>query len=812
MWTNYLKIAWRGLLRNKSFSVINIAGLAVGLAVCLLITLFVVDELSYDTYNVKHERIYRVNTDIHLNGSDFTDRVTPAPMAAALKNDYPQVEEVVRIRNGGNILVKKDNETLVESNAFMADASLFDVFTLPMVVGNPKTALSKPNSVVISESVALKYFNSTDVIGKSLLVDNTTLLEITAVIKETPPQSHLHFRIIRTMLDDRDAMTSDFWLSNSYATYILMRPGATRQAVDNYLKNAALKYAEPQLKSFVKSSFAELEKRGDYFRYSAIPLKEIHLHSTLNNELEPPGNIQYVYIFGVIAGIILLIACVNFMNLSTARSAGRSKEVGVRKVMGSNRGNLVTQFLTEAVLTSFIAMLLAIIITAILLPYLNLVADKQISLYTLSSPWIIPGLVICSLFVGLLAGSYPAFFLSAFLPVDVLKGKLASGFKAGWLRNGLVVFQFSTAIILIIGTLVIYSQLDFINKKDLGYKKEQVIVLRNVYSLGSHAATFKNEVLKIPGVTGGSRSGSMPTSNSTEWNNNAFSKSTSLSASESVTMADWQVDADYIPTMGMQMAKGRNFSSLMPTDSTAIIVNETAANLLGFKDPLQGRLYESLSGESADIVTTLRIIGVVKDFNAGSLRYKTQPIVFRLSKWGDQFAFRVKGNDVSSILKQMETKYHAMDKMAGQPFMYSFLDDDFDKLFRAEQRMGKIFMSFAFFAILVACLGLFGLVAYAAEQRTKEVGVRKVLGASVPNIVSLLSIDFLKLVLVAAVIAFPVGWWAMNHWLNNFAYRTSIGWWVFALAGLLAIFITLSTTFLQALKAALANPVNSLRD
>ncbi|MBE7179063.1 MAG: ABC transporter permease, partial [Mucilaginibacter polytrichastri] len=499
MFRNYMIIAWRNLLRNKLFSLINIFGLALGFAVCILIVLFVLDETSYDKFNFKADRIYRVNTDIHLNGSSFTDRTTPAPMAAALMRDFPQIEQAVRISGGGNILVKKGRETLVEPNAFMADANLFDVFTLPMISGDPKTALAEPHTLVISESIARKYFNRTNVIGETLTVDNTTPLKIAGVIKDMPPQSHLHFHFLRTLLDDNDAVKSDFWLNNNYATYLLLRTKIDKQVVDGYLKQTATRYAEPQIQNLFHSSFSDLEGKGDYFRYGSIALKDIHLRSPLSTETEPAGNIQYVYIFLLTGLFILAIACVNFMNLSTARSAGRSKEVGIRKVLGSNRGRLIRQFLTESVLTSFIALLLAVVMVVLLLPLLNQIADKEINLLQLWSPVTLPVLILSIIFVGLLAGFYPAFYLARFRPVQVLKGKLAAGFKGSWLRNGLVVFQFSTAIILIIGTLVIYSQLSYIRNKDLGYNRDQVLVLKNAYSLSNHAQTFKEQILQIPG-------------------------------------------------------------------------------------------------------------------------------------------------------------------------------------------------------------------------------------------------------------------------------------------------------------------------
>jgi putative ABC transport system permease protein len=808
MFRNYIKIAFRNLWKNKGYSAINIFGLAIGLATCLLIILFVIDELSYDKYNEKADRIYRVNTDIKLNGSEFLHHVTPAPMADVLKKDYPGVEETVRISGGGDMLVQKNNQTLVEHNAFSADPNLFSVFTLPIISGDPKTALSQPNTMVISESIAKKYFNNTDVIGQTLKLNNSTSYKITGVIKETPAQSHLHFNFIKSNVGDENSR-SDFWLNNNYDTYVLVHPGTDQQMLDRYLDETAKKYAEPQLQNTFHSNFKDLEKKGDFFKYSSIPLTKIHLYSTLTNETEPSGNGQYVYIFVVIAVFILLIACVNFMNLSTARSAGRSKEVGVRKVLGSDRSSLMMQFLTESVLTSFIALIIALSITVLFLPYFNQLSGKEIELGLFSNLFLLPSLLLITIIVGVLAGLYPAFFLSAFEPIQVLKGKLSAGFKGSWLRNSLVVFQFATAIILIVCTLVIYNQLSFIRNKNIGYNREQVLVLKNAFSLGNHAQAFKDEVLQIPGVVAATRANALPTSSHFE-NQNAFSKDASMSASESVTIAEWFVDADYISTLGMKMAQGRDFSSQMPTDSGAILINEAAARMLGFNHPLQEKLYDSDHGEGKKVYT-MPIIGVVKDFNAGSMRNETVPLVFHLSKYGDRFAFRIKSNNIPAVIAQIESKYHAVELMASQPFIYSFMDEDFNHLYQSEQRTGKIFISFAFFAILIACLGLFGLITYAAEQRTKEIGIRKVLGATVANVTAMLSKDFIKLVLLAVVIATPIAWFAMNKWLQGFAYRTSISWWIFALAAFISLMIALATISFQAIKAALANPVKSLR-
>ena len=802
MLKNYLRIALRNLWRNKGFSAITILGLAIGMATCLLITLFVTDELSYDRFNKKADRVFRLDADFYVNGNAFRERFTPSHLGPVLKEEYPQVENYVRFIDQGDILVKKGTSTLVEHNACFADSSLFDVFTLPMIAGDPKTALTQPNSMVISERMALKYFNSIDVLGKALQVDNTDTYQVTGVIKDVPDQSHLHFDFVRAMSGAAQSREIN-WMSDNFTTYVLMRPGATGGQLDSYVKAATKKYMEGPLKKMTGSDFSDLAKTGGRFGYTVLPLTKIHLHSTISDEVEPSGNIQYVYIFIVAALIILLIACVNFMNLSTARSAGRSKEVGVRKVLGSQRSSLVFQFLTESTLTSFFALLLAIVVAWALLPYLNQLSGKHITLKPVYLAWLLPFLVVMAMVIGLLAGSYPAFFLSGFEPMKVLKGKLSTGFKGSWLRNSLVVFQFASAILLIVGTLVIYNQLNFIRNKKLGYNREQVLVLGNTSSLWIHATHFKNEVLGLPGVEAGTMTGSLPTTFT--MNTGIYSKDAARSTGQVMGLAEWYVDADYVPTMGMQMVSGRNFSPEMPSDTFALLINETAARLLGFRDLNDRFLYGGGAPQP------LKVIGIVKDFNTGSLRNKIPPIIFRLVEDRRNMAFRVHTSDLQGLIAKIKSKYEAEDRMAGQPFVYSFLDEDFNRLYVSEQRTGSIFISFAILAVFIASLGVFGLITYAAEQRTREIGIRKVLGASVSGIVALLSKDFLKLVLVAIGIACPLAWFMMNKWLQDFAYRVQISWTVFMLASMIAIMITVLTVGYRAIRAAMANPVNSLK-
>ncbi|WPV64856.1 FtsX-like permease family protein [Chitinophaga sp. LS1] len=801
MLKNYLKIALRNLWKHKGFSAITIFGLAIGLATCLLITLFVTDELSYDKFNANADRIYRLDADFLINGTIFHERSTPAAFGPSLKRDFPQIEEFVRFDNQGKALVKKaeGEETLIEENTSFADPGVFKIFSLPFIVGDPATALSQPNTLVISERMARKYFQSTDVLGKTLKMDNTTFYTITGVIRNTPTQSHLHFDIIRSMGHRTDDMM-DRWLSNSYTTYILAKPGVSASRIQQIINEGTKRYMEPGLMSYLGENFAQLEKHGGYFRYNAIALKDIHLRSTNNDEAEPGGNITYVYIFIITGVLILLIACVNFMNLSTARSAGRAREVGVRKVLGSEKRHLVFQFISESVLTAFFALLIAVIIAAALLPYLNNLSDKSISLHWTHLTWIMPGLIVTCLVVGLLAGSYPAFFLSSFEPVQVLKGKYSKGMKGSWLRNGLVVFQFTATILMLVGTLVIFKQLQFIRNSNTGYNREQVLVLQNIGALWNHAKSFQQEVKQIPGVVNATITSSLPTSEFR--NTNSYSKTPMAGDGKLMALVEWMVDADYIPTMDMQVVGGRNFSPQMASDTNAVLLNETAAKVLGYEDLKDRYLYNE--GQ-------FHVIGIVKDFNAGTMKSKIPPLIFRLGEYRQYMAVRIKSNDLTGVVAQIKDKYQNQQDMSGQPFRYTFMDDDFDHMYKAEERTGQVFTIFAVLAIIIAAMGVFGLVTYAAEQRAKEIGIRKVLGASISGIVTLLSKEFLRLVIVAILIATPLSYVLMNRWLQDFSYRTNIGWMVFVIAALVAIGITLLTISFRVIKAALANPVHSLK-
>ncbi|MBO9634011.1 MAG: ABC transporter permease [Chitinophagaceae bacterium] len=805
MFRNYLKIAVRSLWKNKSFSALNIAGLAMGLAACLLILLYVKDELSYDKFNKNANRIYRVDTDIRFGGSDFKIATAPDPLARTLVEEFPQIEAAVRFRNNGNLQFRKGQENIMEDHVIYADASLFKIFTLPAIDGNPEQGLSQPNTVVITESMANKYFGKKEVAGQFIETANGNL-KIVGVIKDVPKSSHFNFDFF-VSLETLEESRRNHWLGHNFNTYILLKPGSDVEVVRAGLRGIVTRHVAKAIQSLLNSSLQDLENKGDHIRYDLRPLSSIHLHSELDSELGINNNIQYVYIFSAVALFILLIACVNFMNLSTARSSNRAREVGVRKVMGSLRRNLIWQFLTESIVISSVSLILALILAWTFLPWFNQLSGKELLFSQQLTPGVTGSLIGFSILVGILAGSYPAFFLSSFQPIKVLKGKLAAGFKTGWMRNSLVVFQFGISIFLIVGTVVIYNQLNFIRNKKAGFNREQVLVVNDTQILGKNSKLFKEEVLRSGIAKNVTMSGYLPTS--TYRNSDVVFKDATANAANSVSMQIWDVDDDYIPTLGMEMAAGRNFSRDLPTDSSAIILNEAAVKLLGYTDPV-GKVLFMPNGGFGSRNSPYTIVGVVKDFNYNSMREAVGPVLLQNKLEESSLAVRLPAGNPNQAIEKIRDIWKGLAPQ--QPLRFSFMDEDFNRIYEAEQRTGKISLAFSLLAVLIACLGLFGLAAYAAEQRTKEIGIRKVLGASVTGIVQMLSKDFLKLVILATLIAFPFAWWAMDRWLQHFAYRSDISWWIFAGTAGITLMIAILTVSFQAIRAALLNPVKSLRN
>ena len=786
MFKNYIKTAFRSLLKNNGFTFINVLGLALGLATCLLIVFYVVDELSYDRFNAKYERIYRVNTDLKAGSNETSFAITAPPVADALVKEFPEVERSMRIGQGVNIRFKKGNEVIDEKNAFYCSSGIFGIFTLPMLQGDPKTALTEPHTIIVTQTIALKYFNTTNAVGKTLfLVTDSTNYKVTGVIQNMPTQSHFSADLFIAMGPNHD----NSWAHFNTSTYILLKQGADREKLES--KFAGLVRRNETTPSFDYNKF---EANGNYIRLNLTPLKDIHLHSNRQRELGINGNVQYIYIFSAIAVFILILACINFMNLSTARSANRAREVGVRKVLGSSRKYLIAQFLSESIMVTLAATLIAVLAAWAILPLFNQVSGKSLTITAHTFTWLLPTMLIIILVVGVLAGSYPAFFLSAFKPIHVLKGKLATGFKGSFLRSFLVVFQFSISIFLIIGTLVIYNQLTYIRNKDLGFNRSQVLIIKNVNSVDPKI--LKHELKQLPGIMNATLTHYLPTSNLSALNY------VSSGPSKNIETQFWPVDADYISTMGMKLIQGRNFNEQFLSDSSSVIINETMAKMIGYKGGTDGKI--------TDMNKDYKVIGVVKDFNFNSLRDNITPVMLVMKDdWMASLSVRLNTANLPALMQQVQNKWKAL-----QPnlrFEYSFMDEDFNALYNNEQRMSKIFIVFTTLAIVIACLGLFGLAAYAAEQRNREISIRKVLGAEVTTIVAMLSKDFIKLVFISIIIATPLAWLIMQKWLEGFAYRQNFQWWVIAVTGLGALVMAFITVSYQSIRAALVNPVDSLR-
>lgn len=811
MLRNYVKIAFRNLRKQGGYTAINIFGLALGLACCLLIMLYVADELSYDRFHTKADRIYRINTDVKFGGNDMRMAVSADPVGPALKRDYPQVEQMVRLHERGTWLVKQAGSAtnLREDHITFADSTLFDVFTLPLVSGDPKRALAAPNTVVISESAAKRHFNGQDPMGKALVFNNGQAFKITGILRDMPQNAHFRSDFFLTMLNDDYPCGQ--WLSNNHYTYIVLKEGVDYKQFEKNFDTVIEKYVGPQALQAIGSTMEQFRKAGNAYRFWLMPITDIHLHSKQQIEFTPGSDVQYIYIFSAVALFILLIACINFMNLATARSANRAKEVGVRKVLGSERQQLVGQFLSESVLMTVLAMSLALGIVAMAIPLFNSMAAKELSISNLLSPYVVPVLVGLPIGVGLLAGSYPAFFLSSFKPISVLKGGLSTrtlnaGTQRISLRSGLVVFQFMMSVILIVGTIIVYQQIKYIQTANVGFQRDRVLTITDVSALGKQAQTFKQEVLRLPGVISGSVSGYLPTPSNRS--DNPYFPEGQVDQRRAVHMQTWGVDHDYVKTLGMRIVQGRDFSRGFGADSAGVILNETAAKLFGGPTVI-GKRIMTFNDPALKTFRSYTVIGVVKNFHYESLRRAVGALALTLDDNSGAISFRLSGTNLPTLISQIEGKWKQV--APGQPFNYAFLEEAFDTMYRTEQRIGTIALTFAALAILIACLGLFGLAAFMAEQRTKEIGVRKVLGASVFSLIGLLSKDFLQLVLIAILIASPVAWWAMSRWLQDFAYKIDIEWWVFALAGTLAIGIALLTVSFQSIKAALMNPVKSLR-
>ncbi|MEJ1240817.1 ABC transporter permease [Chryseolinea sp. T2] len=805
MYKSFIIVAWRNFQKSKGYSSINIFGLAIALTACMLIVLYVRHELSFDRFNEKADRIYRVNNEIKFGDNHIDVAAAGASFASTAKAEFPQIEAVTRIRWAGSLLVNVGDERVRQQNVGFADSTLFDVFTLSIVAGNAKTALNEPNTIVLTESIARKFFGTTDVLGKTLNIDDNKTRKVTAVIKDIPSNSHFRFECFIPLVDD-DRANEDLWAgAQNYATYLLLRPDADPYALAVELNKMMDRHVGPELKMIINKTIEEFRGQGDFFLASLTALPDIHLHSNRLGELYGTGKIEYVYMFSAIAVFILIIAVINFMNLATARSAKRAREVGVRKVLGSVKSSLIQQFILESVLTCALAMIIALALTAIMLPQFNILTGKSFEVDVLYSPSMIASFAALVLVVGLLSGSYPAFYLSAFQPVAVLKGGSGS-VRRSMMRNTLVVFQFVASVTLIAGTIVIYRQMDYIRKRDLGFDREQILIINNGRQVGNRIEPLKNSLLSVTGVRNVTVSGFLPVSY--QRSNNTLFQSPTLDITGAMSVQEWRVDDQYLKTMGMHIAEGRDFSKEIASDSSAVILNESAARFLGGSGMIGKKLYtpNDATGKS---VRELTVVGIVKDFNFSTLRQQVAPLTLVYGKDQSSIVLKLDAGDITALMSSVEAKWKSI--VPELPFEYSFMDADYDRQYEGERQAGTLFTVFAALSIIISCMGLFGLATFMAEQRTKEIGIRKVLGASVYGITSLLSRDFLRLVVLAVAIATPLAWYLIAKWLEGFAYRIDVSWWVFPVAGFIALMIACATVSYQSIRAAIANPVNSLR-
>ncbi|MFX0556415.1 ABC transporter permease [Maribacter sp. CXY002] len=809
MFKNYIKIAWRSLKKQPFFTFLNTFGLAIGMAGALLISLYIYDELSYDTMFADADRIYRVNADIKFGGDARQYAVTPAPMAEALKSDFSEVELVSRFRTRGSALVRKmDAEANVkEEQTTYVDPSFFEMFGIEMLAGDPNTALKDPNTIVMTKTAAEKHFGVSNAIGQNLVLNNEESYTVTGVIDDLPRNSFLRDYTLFESMEGYDDAKIVNWGSNNYNTFLKLIPSAQIEDIKEPLEGFLGKYVVPGVQEFMPGITEEQFKAaGNYLVYSTISLVDIHLSSNLVAEMSGNNDMQSLYILSFIAIFLIVLASVNFMNLSTAHSLKRAKEVGVRKTLGSNKSDLVRQFLVESSLISFLSLALALLMAYIALPFFNSLSAKDISIPILNPFfWLI--LLGSVVLLGLFSGSYPAFFMSRFMPVKVLKGGGQSSVGGGKIRNTLVIFQFAISVFLIVSTLVVYQQLSYIQGKDLGFSKDQVLIVNDVYTAGNKANSFKEQVKQLGFVKNATLSSFFPTPSSRS--DSTFSPEEGLTEQENaVSMQTWGVDYDYVATMDFEFVAGRDFDKNFGNDSTAIIINETAAKVMRVspEEAIGKRYSPDFNSDNPEFFT---VIGVLKDFHFASLKDEIDALSLHLSNGAYALAVKIEAGNLEDAVSGIEGVWNTI--VPGEPFNYYFMDDSFNNSYQSERRLGNIFVIFTVLSIFIACLGLFGLAAFNAQKRTKEIGVRKVLGATVGQISYRLTLDFLKLVAIAILISLPIGWYVMTKWLEDFTYRIEIGWWVFALAAFLGVAVAIITVSYQSIKAAIVNPVKSLR-
>ncbi|HLT75021.1 MAG TPA: ABC transporter permease [Ohtaekwangia sp.] len=810
---NLFTVTFRNLKKYRFYTFINVFGLTIGITACLVIFLFIRFELSFDEYNTNADRIVRIDWEVRLGETHTYNAAVTPPMAEAFVREFPEVDAAARLRFSGSGQFKVTTENQVETSVVYADNDLFKIFSFEFIAGDPTNALLEPNSMVISESCAARFFPDENPLGKTLIKDNETLYKVTGVIEDMPENAHFRFNMFLSMEGLAESKNEN-WIGGPFNTYLLLRPDADPKELESKLPIIVDKYVMPHATAVLGNNFVEQFKRqGNSLTLHVMPLTDIHLHSHLSNELGNNGDIKYIYLLGGVAMFILILAVVNFTNLATARSIKRAREVGIRKAMGSSRAYLGLQFVTESVMLSLLAFMIALAATEITLPYFNTLTGS-----TLGVPFgdikVMASLFGVAILTGVLAGLYPGFVLSSYKPVNVLKGKLPIGESGTFLRSGLVVFQFTVSIFLTIATLAIITQTRFMQNKELGFSPEQIIRLKDVSNAGQGLYTFRDEMLKHPVIKSATISSYFPGPGSARKTPLIWRYGMEPAPSNSVNIEQWAVDYDYAATLGLEFIAGRDFAREFPSDSTAVIINASAARRLGISaDPIGERLnvfHENPDGsQDRSRIATYTVVGVVKDFNFESLRDNVQPLGLFFGKSTGSIAFRYETAHTPDVIDALRSTWQKV--VPGEPFIYAFVDEDFQRLYTTEQKLSRIFTLFSGLAIVIACLGLFALTSFTAEQRTKEIGIRKVLGASVQQIVVLLSLSFGRLILISFLVAAPLAAFGIRWYLEQYAYKADITVWLYLEAGFFASLLAAITLGYQSIKAARNNPVESLK-
>lgn len=802
MLKNYIKIAYRSLIREKTHSLTNIVGLTVGIASCLLILLFISHELSYDKYHEKADRIYQLYIAASFGNNEIQSAVTAAPIKNTLELEVAEVEHATRLLNITRPIIRSKENSYIAEDFYYADSNFFETFTVPFIEGNPQTALAKPNTMVINQEMARKYFGNANPIGRVLKV-NQHEIEITGVTEKMPSNSHFQYNFLASLTTLR-VNTWDSWLTSNLFTYVVLKPGVKPEHLQEKFHQIVYKHVGPEVQQIMGIDIDSFEEMGNTYGFFLEPITDIHLHSTLDNQHNPGGNIAYVYFFSTIALFILLIACINFMNMATAKYTNRLKEVGIRKVLGSRKSQLIMQFLIESIIISLAAVILAMTVVELVLPLFNNLAGKEMELSYFNNWIALPALLTFGIIVGVLAGSYPAFFLSSFKPITILKGKAGSNVSGSKLRGTLVVVQFAITIALFVGTFVVKDQLSFFKNQNLGFEKDGIIVLKRTHTLGENHEVFREELLKNPNLINASYCSAIPGYDFDGTTTSIEGKP----SEEMITVGVVNADNHFLETMGIELSQGRFYNEAYSNDSKSIIINQRLADIGGLENPLQERLM--LPNIENNQLYPAKVIGVVTDINFESLHREVRPMIYtKLEGAGWLMAIRLQNENISEAINHIKNLWNEF--APNEPFIYSFLNSDLEQLYTEEERTSKIFTIFSILAILIASLGLFGMASFTAEKKTKEIGIRKVLGATEHSIFMMLSKQVIILVIFAAIIAWPIAWFVMKGWLENFANRIVICPWVFIISTIAAFIIAIITISYQGVKAAIANPVDSLK-